>query len=488
MHKTVVLVRLGAAVGAIAACAGKDDPVEPVQTAPRVVSAAVTPNPHNQLSVLVTFTSEQADSARVVYLGENRHRDSTPFVPAAGGTGMIVPLGLHPATVYRGVVEISSFSGRASSDTLSFATDPLPELLQRVAIRTTGTGGSGMTLTAVQLGGNAVFAIAFDSAGSIRWYRQFEGTEEIPGELKQQPNGNFTLYRGLSRGSQRVPGHYVEFAPAGDSIRAVSVAPPRYLDNHELWIRSGPDGLERLHFFTYDHRTVDLSAVGVPGQISVAGHQLLRLRPDGTTEFEWDAWDHLRIDEWIEGPYPDPGDPREPDYDHPNSLTFDRDGNYLISMRNLAQIIKVDASTGAVLWRLGGVRNEFSFVNDPLGGFSAQHTVQVLPNGNLLLYDNGTRHEPQESRAVEYALDLGARSATLVWEFRHQPPIYTPFVGLAQRLASGNTFIAYGQVGHATEVGPDGSVAWEADLSLDGRPAFVYRMVRIGSLYGYVDP
>jgi hypothetical protein len=294
--------------------------------------------------------------------------------------------------------------------------------------------------------------------------------------------------RGASFGSNKVPGYYVEFTPAGDSVRAFTVAPPRYVDDHELWITAGADGQDRIHFFTNDHRTTDLTSIGGAAEAPLAGHRLVRLRADGSTEFEWNAWDHIGLDEWIEPPKPGPVDPNQPDFDHPNSIDFDRDGNYLVSLRDLGQVDKIDAASGAFIWRLGGVKNEFTFVNDPFAGFSAEHSARVLPNGNLLLYDNGTRHQPQETRAVEYAIDPAARTATLVWEFRHTPPIYTPFVGLVQRLANGNTLIAYGMAGHVTEATPGGGVAWEGDVELDGKPTFVYRMVRIASLYRYAAP
>jgi hypothetical protein len=376
----------------------------------------------------------------------------------------------------------------ALSDTLIHTTDQLPDLLQRISIKTTGTGGPGLTVTSAQVGGSTVVAFAFDSAGTIRWYREFPGTEPVSGDLKQQPDGNFTLYRGTSFGSQQTPGEYIEFTPAGDSLRSITVTPPRFLDNHELLITTGPDGAERLHFFEYDHRPVNLGFVGVPAELPVAGHQLVRKRADGTTEFEWNAWEHVDPTEWIEPPPPDPINPGEPDYDHPNSLGFDRDGNYIVSFRHLGQIMKINATTGETMWRLGGTKNDFTFVNDPLNGFSAQHSARIMANGNLLLYDNGTRHNPPESRAVEYALDTTARTATLVWQFRHSPIIYTPYVGLVQRLQNGNTHIAYAQSGHVTEVTPDGTVRWEADVTVDGVPAFCYRLSRIVSLYRYAAP
>jgi Arylsulfotransferase (ASST) len=479
-----------AAAAAVTGCSSDDvaAPVPPPVVAPRVSSAVVMANPYNALSAFVAFTAEQGDSARVLYRGANQTLDSTPYTPVTAGTDTLVTLGLAPETAYAGAVEVVGAGGTARSDSVLFTTGPLPEPFQHLTISTTGSGGPGLTLTSLQLGGAAVFALAFDSAGTIRWYRQFEGTEPFGGEIKQQQNGNFTLYRGASTGVEPTPGYFVEFTPAGDSVRAISTAAPRYLDNHELWITRAEDGEDRFHYFTYDRRSVDLRAIGGAASVSLAGHQLLRVRPDGSTEFEWNAWDHLRLDEWIEPPGPAPGDSIGRDFDHPNALAFDRDGNYVVSFRSLGQILKLNRQTGDVIWRLGGVRNEFTIVGDPLGSFSAQHSVRVLPNGNLLLFDNGTRHQPPESRAVEYALDTTAMTATMVWQFRHQPAIYTSSLGLVQRLVNGNTVVGYGLVGRVSEVDGAGGVRWEAELKVDGAPALVYRTVRIASLYRYQEP
>jgi hypothetical protein len=486
MSRQIVIV-LGLGAGSLGACQANQFAQSP-GTLPRVVSAQASGNDHSVLSERIVFQAEQADSARALYWDENLLADSTPFVRVTGGNDTIVALGLRPSTSYRYQVELNGGRATSRSDTLSFSTGQLPELLHRLSISTTGTGGPGLTLTSAQVGGSTVVAFAFDSAGTIRWYREFAGNEPVSGDLKQQPNGHFTLYRGTSFGSQQVPGEYIEFTAAGDSVRSITVAQPRFLDNHELLLTTGPDDGERQHFFVYDHRPTDLSFVGVQATIPLAGHQLVRLRADGSPEFEWNAWDHVAPNEWIEPPTPDPLNPGEPDYDHPNSLGFDRDGNYIVSFRHLGQIMKINAGSGDVMWRLGGLRNQFSFRNDPLNGFSAQHSARILPNGNLLLYDNGTRHDPPESRAVEYALDTKAMTATLVWQFRHSPIIYTPYVGLVQRLQNGNTSIAYAQSGHVTEVTSDGTVQWEADIKVDGQPAFCYRLTRIVSLYGYEAP
>jgi hypothetical protein len=482
-----LLARLSLAAGGLSACGNEEvaAPLSQPSVAPHVASAAVSPNPQSALSTVVAFTAERADSARIIYLADDGSADSTPFIPVTSGSDTIVTLGLRPSTSYRQVLEVTGAAGVAYSDTLSFTTAPLPDPLGRVAIASSGQSGPGLILTSLELG-DQVFALAFDSTGTIRWYRGFEGTGR--GDIKQQTNGHFTLYRGGSTGVEEAAGHYVEFTPAGDSLRAISVALPRYLDNHEFWITTGADGAQRFHCFTYERRTVDLTGVGGSAVTSLAGHQLVRLRPDGSTEFEWNSWNEVRLEDWIESPRPRARDSVGRDFDHPNSIDFDPEGNYLVSFRRLGQVMKIDGTTGAVLWRLGGSRNQFTFVNDPLGGFSAQHSARLLPNGHVLLYDNGPRHQPPESRAVEYAVDTAAMTATMVWEFRHQPTIYTPGLGLVQRLQDGGTFIAYGQEGRVTEVGPAGEVRWEAEVRVDGEPAVLYRLSRIASLYRFVAP
>jgi hypothetical protein len=452
-----------------------------------IASVSARANPTNVLAANVAVVAEHADSARVLFAGAGAP-DSTPGVSLTGGQASIPVLGLRNGVAYRGVVEAFGASGRVESDSVSFAGGELPEALHHVTFTTTGVGASGFTLGAVALGGTSVYAIAFDSAGAIRWYRGFDfPTAQATGDFKQQANGDFTLFLGTTTGSEPVPGHYVEFAPTGDSLRTIAAPEPLFTDNHELTITgSGAD--ERLHLFGYDRREADLSSLGGPSTVEIAGHTLLRLRPDGSSEFAWSGWDHFGVDEWIEPPLPDPASTTQADFDHPNAVSLDQDGNYIVSWRNLGTVTKIDAQSGETIWRLGGVHNEFRFVNDPLDGFSAQHYARIQPNGHLLLYDNGTRHQPSETRVVEYALDVPARTATLVWEFRHSPPIYTAYVGSVQRLASGNTAIGYGFVGHATEVTPDGNVVWEADMQVDGAPLLVYRLTRIASLYRFQDP
>jgi len=129
----------------------------------------------------------------------------------------------------------------------------------------------------------------------------------------------------------------------------------------------------------------------------------------------------------------------------------------------------------------GRQKNQFSFVNDPLQGFSHQHGIRRLQNGNIILFDNGNLHAPPLSRAVEYKLDEQSKIAELVWEYRHDPPLYGFALGFAQRVANGNTLICYGTAQRIIEVDRAGTKQWE--LAIDGPQIYAYRAFRIDSLY-----
>ncbi len=180
------------------------------------------------------------------------------------------------------------------------------------------------------------------------------------------------------------------------------------------------------------------------------------------------------------------------------------DGDYLMSFRGLSAIFKIARTAhdgfekGEVIWRLGGRRSDFDFVGDEHGGPCAQHTASMLPNGNVLIFDNGSRagaahpgfcvdqgdrdgdtQERTISRYVEWSLvepASGRRgTATLVQEYA--PGHFAPFTGSAFRLPNGNTLIGWGAAptAVATELDPSGQRIWELTTPTEQGSYRVYR-------------
>lgn len=136
------------------------------------------------------------------------------------------------------------------------------------------------------------------------------------------------------------------------------------------------------------------------------------------------------------------------DYVHANSLEWDDDGGIIVSSASQSTIFKIEYPSGRILWRLGGYgakRSDFIIQNDPLGGFSSQHSARKLPNGNILIYDNGNWRHDMHSRAVEYHLDFQKHTASFVWEYQAPADYYARInCGAVQRLRNGNTLISWG--------------------------------------------
>ena len=153
--------------------------------------------------------------------------------------------------------------------------------------------------------------------------------------------------------------------------------------------------------------------------------------------FTWDSWGKMPLGDCVQHRF---AKKPESGYAHLNSLQMVGDHTIVGSFRGCSKVLGIDVTTGAVAWRVG--RTNLSDddwasrdigpaplipVNDPEGEFCGQHSATILPNGHLLLYDNGAvclinpwkRHQKvgthgEYSRAVEYALDHDAGEAVFV--------------------------------------------------------------------------
>ncbi len=390
----------------------------------------------------------------------------------------------NPSTIRRGLVAAIALAVAASWCGGSTGATSLPAPLTDLEFRVQGVPTDDLVLIDLIAAKSPGALVVFDTSGNLRWYKLFDEPNAVV-EASQLPSGNFLAYVGPVSDVPSSAGRYVEIAPSGAVVRTLRAAPPLSTDPHDALVTDEGTPQERIHLFGYDVRTVDLAPLGRSGTASVAGHSIQRLLATGEPEFTWSAWDHIGLDEWIDPVVP--GVYAGSDFDHPNSLAMDASGNYVVSFRNLDSVLLVDSHSGEVLWRLGGKRNEFTFLDDPLNGFSGQHDVRVLPGGHLLVFDNGSLHQPPTTRVVEYALDVTARTARLVWQFS-RPGVFNAITGSAVRDSGGMTWVGYSLHGIVDRVAPDGSIAWEGSLTRAGRPTPFYRAVPIRSLDRYLPP
>lgn len=226
----------------------------------------------------------------------------------------------------------------------------------------------------------------------------------------------------------------------------------------------------------------------------VAGAVIQELDANQNVVFQWRTWDHFTINSYY-GPYGYATNPiaLNPVIDgfHLNSVFMDTDGNLLVSNFGM-DVWKINRQTGQIMWRIGGLANQFSFVgvNPKLAlTMFSDHTVTRLANGDILLFCNANQQATYSSAVYEFKLDETNKIATLVWSYKPTTNVYSWHYGSAQRLPNGNTFIGWGSaqivpgvggttnqyIPACTEVTPSGQVVFEMrfnDPTADSYRAF----------------
>lgn len=142
------------------------------------------------------------------------------------------------------------------------------------------------------------------------------------------------------------------------------------------------------------------------------------------------------------------------DWSHANSAAWGNQNNYIMSVRHLSAVVSFHANGSGLDWILSSEVNSSKFpdalhftYDSPASMQHSQHCARQLPNGNVLVFDNGDTRlplsAPRFSRLVEYQLNRDTKVAKLVWEFRPMldttTNAYSFHAGSVARLSSGNT-------------------------------------------------
>jgi hypothetical protein len=317
---------------------------------------------------------------------------------------------------------------------------------------------SNFSLTPMTTG---YYLMILDNSGSPVFYKKLDTAAY---DFKKQPNGNLTYFSGRALKFYEMNSYYqiIDSFACGNGYST---------DLHDL--RVYPNGHSLL--MSYDPQRVNMANIISHGDSNaiVIGLVIQELDENKNVIFQWRSWDHFNILDATHENFTLP----VIDYVHGNSIELCNDGNILISSRHLDEITKINRNTGNIIWRLGGIRNQFRFENETIA-FSHQHAVRELPNGNITLFDNGNypativpiHEEIPLSRAVEYKINDSTKKATLVWQYSQG--IFGFAMGYAERLPNGNTIIGWGMGSPSvTEVNPNGEKVFEMTLP-DGQVSY----------------
>ena len=110
------------------------------------------------------------------------------------------------------------------------------------------------------------------------------------------------------------------------------------------------------------YRTVDLSQIIEGGSPSaqIEDYIIQEIDQNKNIVFEWNSADYFEL---ADAPHIDLTS-QFIKYVHTNAVEIDTDGHFLLSSRHMDEITKIDRQTGDIIWRIGGINKEFTFLND----------------------------------------------------------------------------------------------------------------------------
>jgi hypothetical protein len=452
----------------------------PETAAPPSVSASLRAVPNNVIGAIADVVATEGSTVTVEYGDTTAYGNAAPSVtvPASGKVSVAI-LGLRQKSTAHVRVRAEKSGLSAQTSDLTFATGALPfDLGDNIEIAKTSPGLTGYFLIGFANGGSSVRVyLMVDRTGRIVWYWVPIAPSEAPlgpGHF-DRVHGNFLVF-------QDVEAAYKEIDLFGNVVHvwkdAASV--PEAIDQHDLLPLEGNHALMiGIELHPFDSRPY------FPGGSETAlryDNTVDEIDETGKVVFHFSTYPSIAPEELVaDDNLTVPVDPENVETAHMNSVSLAPDGNIIASMRATSSAIKIDKKDSHIIWRLGGKKSDFTFVDDPEGGFSLQHDVRYIPGTNdIFLLDNGNNHTVRATRACRYTIDETAKTAKLVWSYTHDPSIFSPFAGNARYLPNGHVIVAYARQGTVTEIDPTTKeVVWELASKYFG----LYRALYVPTLY-----
>ena len=459
-----------AALLAAAAVGGCGDESSPAPDPHLITNATVEKNDKIDLTCFVSWTTPEPSSSAVEF-GEATDGSSASYsfvtedATLATEHRMLV-VGMHASTLVHLRAVSQSPSGMVySSNDLTYTTGALPEHLTDATLETPATaeafdGWTVVTLAAGILGTSMLTlqpdttypptGVIFDQQGRVVWYDVHN--------LSFNGVADYLPDRTLLFASQ-----HVMFQTPTPSALIVDLAgttqwqgPPQPVNvpvegiyHHEF--RKMPNG----HWLTL-RATI---------QNQIVGDVAVELDEAGNEVWTWSSFDHLPPADttgWSGIGYFD--------WTHMNALAYDEaDDTVLASARNLDAVFKIDRASGDILWQLGHNGDMTMLSSNDTPWFLKAHALERLPDGTLIMLDNGDVTERPWSRVIIYRVDDAAKTAEIVWEYRGATPWAAYYWGDADLLPNGNYFVSagnwdQGRTSFMFEVTPGEHKVWELDF------------------------
>lgn len=365
-----------------------------------------------------------------------------------------VLLGILPDAVWTWQIMVDDGAGARCVGQGTAVNGPLPAGVPEVTAEASAGRASGFTLGPVfQLSaGSATWLIIFDEEGRIVWAAEAIpdfGDPSLALGAAFAADGQGVLFSAQA-GSEDSEGRIYRLGFDGTFGMTTSI---RGLHTDFVQMADG-----KLAALTWEVREVDGAAL--------LGDHVVIVEPNGTVTDLWNSFDalpYIPSDDWLPGFYGP--DPAVLDWSHVNSISWDEaSDDLLVTMTGHSGVARIDAGTGETLWLYGEGIGDFP--TSP--GFSvAPHSAELLPNGNVLVFNRGDYvSDPMStcSWAAELIVDDVAHTIAEARRWEGDTCLLTTLLGSARRLPGDVTLVDWTSAGRIDQFAADGTSVWSAAL------------------------
>ena len=247
------------------------------------------------------------------------------------------------------------------------------------------------------------------------------------------------------------------------------------------------------NFMTETFQMLGYQADGVTPEFPWFGQKIVEWNSDHEVVWSWNPFDHFTMDDfdnyggtwwnaYFDGFF---------DWVHSNAFHFDEEESVIyVSHRHLSRISKIAYPSGDVIWNMG-LPAEYNTGENNICtelGFSFQHNIQLVDDGDLLFFDNGNLSEmllgdSNPTTRIRRIRVIDNSYCETIWEYELPPNLYGSAAGSVQLLDNGNYSIHTSASGSVIEVTPEQEIIWKHTGNINSAWGWYYRAYKIPSIH-----
>lgn len=419
---------------AIVGCGDETDSFAPSGVRASVSSSIAT-------VVNVEWTTTEPSIGYVSYGTTQSLGSNTPMETAPATQHRVSLVGVSPNTKY--YYRVVTWQGRdaGASAVATVTTGALPSDLPTFSVMGDSTSDNGFNevlLLPVMTAQKPLISVVAAN-GQVLWYY---------GEDKG---------RTVTRARFSVDRTSVLYNAIGNGTTTTSEIVRVTLDGSNVSARAVPNlGRDFVELANGNYVALE-SDVRPSGGAMLRGDKLVEIDAVGnstTIVSLWDCFDPTKF----------PGDGANGDWTGAAALGFidndDKDPSndvFYLSLRNLNTVVRVARSTGKCDWVIGAAAPTITFA---AGSSPFVHPAGVFASTSKLLVFDADGAGATTSRAIEYALDLTALTATQAWQYPSNPPVHVDTLGTVSSLTNDRRLVNWSSASKLEVVGASGDVRW----------------------------